>query len=49
MEYYRDHKYPNGWTKSRLYDVVLTYHDFGISIGDYELNLELVRIDEKIG
>jgi TIR domain len=49
MEYYRDHKYPNGWTKSRLYDVRLTYRDFGISVGDYELNLEMVRIDEKTG
>lgn len=49
MEYFRDHKYPNGWTKSRLYDVSLTYRHFDISIADYELNLEFVRIDEKNG
>ncbi len=49
MEYYRDSQFPNGWIKSRLYDVFLTYHHFGISVGEYELHLEFVRIDEKNG
>jgi hypothetical protein len=49
MEYYRDYQYPNGWTKSRLYDVFLAYSHFGISVGEYELNLEFVRIDERNG
>jgi hypothetical protein len=49
MKYYRDRQFPNGWIKSRLYDVFLTYHHFGISIGEYELNLEFARIDERNG
>lgn len=47
MEYFRDHKYPNGWTKSRLYEDFLTYRHFGISIAEYELHIEFVKIDQK--
>lgn len=49
MEYYRARQFPNGWIKSRLYDVFLTYRHFGIPLGEYELHLEFVRIDEKNG
>jgi hypothetical protein len=49
MEYSRDHIYPNGWTKSRLFEVFLTHHHFGITDEEYELNVEFVKIDEKNG
>jgi hypothetical protein len=39
--------YPNGWIKSRLYEVFLSHLHFGISAERYEQSLEFVKIDER--
>ncbi|HWS90595.1 MAG TPA: toll/interleukin-1 receptor domain-containing protein [Pyrinomonadaceae bacterium] len=47
MRHFRTQEYPNGWTKSRLYEVVLTHRDFGISDYEYEIEIESEKINEQ--
>lgn len=47
MEYFRDYRYPNGLSKSRLYDIYLKPTDFGVSDAEYDEQCHFVSVDER--
>jgi hypothetical protein len=49
MKRRRGKHYPNGITKSRLYEVFLSFRDFGCTADVYLLDLSLIRQEEAVG
>lgn len=41
--------YPNGFSKSRLYEVYLSYRDFGCAPEAYAFDIEYTKLEEKEG
>lgn len=42
-------RYPNGVRKSRMYEVFLSYRDFGCSPDSYGFSLEVIHLEEQQG
>lgn len=49
MEEFSGRTYPNGFSKSRLYEVYLSYRDFGCSPEEYGFEIEFTKIEEREG
>jgi TIR domain len=49
MEVFVGRTYPNGFSKSRLYEVYLSYRDFGCLPEEYGFDLEFTKLEEREG
>lgn len=49
MEVFVGKTYPNGFLKSRLYEVYLSYRDFGCAPQEYEFDIEFTKLEEQEG